>query len=245
MKLNTGVLLLGLMAGSAWAQNPDIIQNTRDTMHAVQQKKAMDSNAALAASQGNAGNPGHASAAPVAQNPAVSTSKPANAEKSIHPRNAAPKSAAKSAKPAASKGTAKKIASQKAPAEKIEVEARKKPAEGKKDAPKAISMAGRRDPFVSPVVNRGFADSGCSTGKKCLTIEQIDLKGVVKSENGFIAVVVNAVNKAYFLRQNDPVFNGYVVKITGDSIVFKQNMQDRLGKPFQRDVTKRITTPAV
>ena len=58
MKLKTGFLLLGVITASAWAQNPDIIQNTRDTMHAVQQKKAMDSNAALAASQGNAGNPG-------------------------------------------------------------------------------------------------------------------------------------------------------------------------------------------
>ena len=47
-----------------------------------------------------------------------------------------------------------------------------------------------------------------------------------------IAVVVNALDKAYFLRENDPVFNGYVVKITGDSIIFKETIQDRLGKSF-------------
>ena len=47
-----------------------------------------------------------------------------------------------------------------------------------------------------------------------------------------IAVVVNSLNKAYFLRENDPVFNGYVVKITGDSIIFKETLQDKLGKPF-------------
>jgi len=41
------------------------------------------------------------------------------------------------------------------------------------------------------------------------------------------------------------VFNGFVTKITGDSITFKENMQDRLGKPFTREVTKRISTPAV
>jgi Tfp pilus assembly protein PilP len=249
MKLKTGFLLLGVITASAWAQNPDIIQNTRDTMHAVQQKKAMDSNAALAASQGNAGNPGHPSAPPVAHNSTATASQPASVEKSIHPAKAVAKQATKSAKPAAQnrveKKVAQKVVAKKTSAEKIEVEAKNKPSDGKKAAPKTISMAGRRDPFVSPVVNRGFADSGCSTGKKCLTIEQIDLKGVVKSDSGFIAVVVNAVNKAYFLRQNDPVFNGYVVKITGDSIVFKQNMQDKLGKSFQREVTKRITTPAV
>ncbi len=87
--------------------------------------------------------------------------------------------------------------------------------------------------------------SGCSTGKKCLAIEQINLRGVVRSDAGMIAVVSNELNKAYFLRENDPVFNGYVVKITGDSIVFKQTFQDRLGKSSTRDVTKKIFTPAV
>jgi hypothetical protein len=115
----------------------------------------------------------------------------------------------------------------------------------KKQAPKAINAVGRRDPFVSPVVNLGAVGSGCSSGKRCLAIDQIALKGVVKSDAGMIAVVVNAMDKAYFLRENDPVFNGYVVKITGDSIVFKETFHDRLGKPLTRDVTKSISRPAV
>ena len=110
---------------------------------------------------------------------------------------------------------------------------------------KPLNLTGRRDPFVSPVVAHSMAGSGCSTGKRCLAIDQIALKGVVRSDNGMIAVVVNAVNKAYFLRENDPVFNGYVVKITGDSIIFKETLQDKLGKPFEREVTKKINTPAV
>jgi hypothetical protein len=86
--------------------------------------------------------------------------------------------------------------------------------------------------------------SGCSTGKKCLEIGTINLRGVVRAENGFIAVVSNGMNKAYFLRENDPVFNGYVVKITGDSVVFQETQQDRLGKSFTREVVKKITAPA-
>jgi Tfp pilus assembly protein PilP len=109
--------------------------------------------------------------------------------------------------------------------------------------PKAAAN-GRRDPFISPVVQR-TGGSGCSTGKKCLEIGEINLKGVVRSQDGFIAVVSNGLQKAYFLRENDPVFNGYVVKITGDSIVFQETLQDRLGKTFTREVTKKITTPAV
>jgi Tfp pilus assembly protein PilP len=120
----------------------------------------------------------------------------------------------------------------------------KEVAKNEKQEDKKFSMTGKRDPFISPVVNRSMG-SGCSTGKKCLDIEQIALHGVVKSDNGMIAVVTNGLNKAYFLRENDPVFNGYVMKITVDSIVFKQTLQDRLGKPFTKDVVKRILTPAV
>jgi Tfp pilus assembly protein PilP len=117
------------------------------------------------------------------------------------------------------------------------------PAAENKQASTEIHTAGRRDPFLSPVVAMGATGSGCSAGKRCLTIDQIALKGVVKSEAGMIAVVTNSLDKAYFLRENDPVFNGYVVKITGDSIIFKETFHDRLGKALTRDVTKSITRP--
>jgi Tfp pilus assembly protein PilP len=112
-----------------------------------------------------------------------------------------------------------------------------------KQEDKKWAMNGKRDPFFSPVVQQN--GSGCSTGKKCLEIGAINLRGVVKSDAGFIAVVTNNLNKAYFLRENDPVFNGYVVRITGDSVVFQETVQDKLGKSFTREVVKRIFTPAV
>lgn len=108
---------------------------------------------------------------------------------------------------------------------------------------KKWAMSGKRDPFFSPVVQQ--QGSGCATGKKCLEIGAINVRGVVKSDTGFIAVVTNNLNKAYFLRENDPVFNGYVVKITGDSVVFQETIQDKLGKSFTREVVKRILAPAV
>src|SRR5271165_648260 len=119
-----------------------------------------------------------------------------------------------------------------------------KKAEEKKPEEKKWAMSGKRDPFFSPVVQQA-GGSGCSTGKKCLDIGNINLRGVVKSDTGFIAVVTNNLNKAYFLRENDPVFNGYVMKITGDSVTFQETVQDKLGKSFTREVVKRIFTPAV
>ncbi|MGC1371113.1 MAG: AMIN domain-containing protein [Candidatus Sulfotelmatobacter sp.] len=109
---------------------------------------------------------------------------------------------------------------------------------------KKWAMNGKRDPFFSPVVQQA-SGSGCSTGKKCLEIGQINVRGIVKSEAGFIAVVTNSMNKAYFLHENDPVFNGYVLRITGDSVVFKETYQDNLGKSVTREVTKTVVAPAV
>jgi hypothetical protein len=186
-----------------------------------------------------------AAAPAITKNVAVPPSSPKLAKVDAVAKVTAPKPATPAA--AASKLPSKpavattKIAAQEPPASLIKkVETPKAPVvEAKKWA-----MTGKRDPFFSPVVQQN-SGSGCSTGKKCLEIGQINVRGVVKAETGFIAVVTNTLNKAYFLHENDPVFNGFVVRITGDSVVFKETMQDKLGKPFTREVVKRITTPAV
>ena len=157
----------------------------------------------------------------------------------------APKASAKPAIPTTKIAANEKltVVSKTAEAPKT-AEALKPPKPEPKPEPKKWAMNGKRDPFFSPVVQQPNG-SGCSTGKKCLDIGQINLRGVVKAESGFIAVVTNSLNKAYFLHENDPVFNGYVLKITGDSVVFQETVQDKLGKPLTREVVKRIFTPAV
>jgi Tfp pilus assembly protein PilP len=248
MKLATGILILGMGLGTAGAQNPGILDNTKAKLNAVQQQKAADSNAALVAQNAN---PQPATAKPAggklvsaAQAQAPSQAQPAKPQAAAVAPATAPQSKTKTKTKA--KTTSVSVNKPAQPKTAVAVEDKKNPIDPKKDAHKTISMAnGRRDPFLSPVVNHSMGGSGCSTGKRCLAVDQIALTGIVKSEAGMIAVVINAMNKAYFLRENDPVFNGYVVKITGDSIIFKETMQDKLGKSFTREVTKKISTPAV
>ncbi len=192
--------------------------------------------------------------APAAPKPATSKPAVAKAPETKAPAAKAAESKVAAAKPAPApkkgaagtpKTEAKKETKVAAKAPAAPVEAAVKPAEPAK--PKAEekkwAMNGKRDPFFSPVVQQ--QGSGCSTGKKCLEINNINLRGVVKADSGFIAVVTNNIGKAYFLRENDPVFNGYVVKITGDSVVFQETVQDKLGKTSTHEVVKRIFTPAV
>jgi Tfp pilus assembly protein PilP len=241
MKRTQYILAVAVMAGAAWAQNPDVIDNVRSTMKSVQQKQDNDMKPVLAAA-GMSAQPAKASPAQAANAPAsptgqasLSTSKPAMKKAAVSKKTAAAKTMAKTAVAA----NAPFVAQQGAAASAL---AQTKP-EAKPEE-KKWAMVGKRDPFFSPVVSQ-TTGSGCSTGKKCLDIGQINLRGIVKSGGGFIAVVTNSLDKAYFLKENDPVFNGYVVKITTDSVVFQETMQDKLGKPFTREIVKKIFTPAV
>ncbi len=108
-----------------------------------------------------------------------------------------------------------------------------------------LRPAVRRDPFISPVVKMGNVQPCTAGGKKCLAIGDIVLKGVAKTDNGMLAMVENSARKAYFLRENDPVFNGVVVKITMDSVVLRETVMDRLGHQSTREVIKKIPTSPV
>lgn len=251
MKLKTLILALTVTLGTAWAQNPDVIQDTKNTLQNVQRKQAIDQNAALSAA-GPATNP-----TPVNQSAKPAPSKPLTNNAALSaPQNkgmvaaavkpaAAASSGTKAVTPKKQRKTVVAVDKPSQPKQPVAVEDKKAPEESKKKEPREYSAAGRRDPFISPVVSHTVSGSGCSSGKRCLAVDQIVLTGIVKSDAGMIAVVVNSMNKAYFLRENDPVFNGYVVKITGDSIIFNQTVEDKLGKPFTREVTKKIATPAV
>ncbi|MGH9556456.1 MAG: hypothetical protein ACRD2Y_11610 [Terriglobales bacterium] len=101
---------------------------------------------------------------------------------------------------------------------------------------------GKRDPFQSVVAPRGGGGGPlCTgTGKACMVPSQVELKGVAKTQEGYIAMVVTGDKKTYFLRLNEPVLNGYVLKITGDSITFRENVVDTVGRTSTRDVVKKI-----
>ena len=249
MKPTVTILVCVMAAGLASAQSPSIIQNTRATMNGVSNNATAASNEALgthpsapaAAGVTHAAAQSNGAAVVTVKSPVVAKNK-GGAKRvpgAVARHGAQPKPAivTTKSKPAPGAAVAGNVGSGSADGENAASEP--KPAPDSK-----YNANGRRDPFISPVVSHA-GGSGCSTGKKCLEIGTINLRGVVHAESGFIAVVSNGLNKAYFLRENDPVFNGYVMKITGDSIVFQETLQDRLGKSFTREVVKKITTPAV
>jgi|SRR5690349_8589921 len=259
MNRKMGILVITLAAATTFAQTASVGQNSAN----AKAPAAKQASAASTSSHGQATKPSAAASAKApSSTPVVSSAAPVQKQAATSPKSTGSKAAVAQQKTtSAAKASAKQASAPKIKAAPVKAAPKVKATKGgekqnagKKEEKsdnsdqandeKKYSMTGKRDPFLSPVVGH-TGGSGCSTGKKCLEIGQIALKGVVHGEAGFIAVVTNALNKAYFLRENDPVFNGYVVKITGDSIIFKETYQDRLGKSFTREVTKKITTPAV
>ncbi|HYX70453.1 MAG TPA: hypothetical protein VE825_15060 [Terriglobales bacterium] len=123
--------------------------------------------------------------------------------------------------------------------------AAKPPAAAPAPAAQAVAGRGKRDPFVNPVVARGPGPGPCAGGKRCLAIDQLVVRGVVKAPKGWIAIVENPAKTTYFLNDNDELYDGTVVKITGDSVVFKQNVLDTMGRTSTRQVEKKLSGPAV
>jgi hypothetical protein len=231
MNRTHSILILAMVAGTAWAQMPVTAINNAKGAAAQMNKNTAQTNAALPASG-------------AAKSPAKVT--PAPAATPQHPPSAAKVTTAVVKKDSAAK---KSVAVTK-PAKAVEpAKAAAEPAKQENpDSAIATSEAAnskKRDPFISPIVSKVGGPTNCAGGKKCLVVDQVALKGIVRSQNGMIAVIVNAANKAYFMRENDPVYNGFVVKITPDSIVFRETTTDRFGKSGTREIVKKVNAPVV
>lgn len=105
----------------------------------------------------------------------------------------------------------------------------------------------RRDPFES-MVNRqkdqGAGDKNLPPGKPGLQVGTLRLDGIVKANNGMIAVVANPQQRTYFLREGDKLFDGTVEKISMEGVTFHEEGKDAFGKPVERQVNKRLYSSA-
>jgi Tfp pilus assembly protein PilP len=111
-----------------------------------------------------------------------------------------------------------------------------------------LPSPGKRDPFLSPIAAaamKGPVNCNATDRKQCLVVSQLTLKGVVQMKEGNIAVVENPAKRPYFLKENDALFDGSVLKITSDSVVFRETSSDIIGRPVSREVIKKVTAPSV
>lgn len=113
-------------------------------------------------------------------------------------------------------------------------------ASSSKDAQgRAVKM---RDPFRPLITGGGVEEVALPPGKRGLVIARLTVNGVVAMGDGNIAVVnMRGRNRAYFLREGDEVYQGRVVRITEDGVVFRETATDAYGGQYEREVVKQIS----
>ncbi len=108
----------------------------------------------------------------------------------------------------------------------------------------AYDPAGRRDPFESLLVARerpGDEVQPRPEGVPGLLISEVDLTGIFVLPDGPVAQVQSAsLDKSYLIRVGDRLYDGSVVGISQNEVVFSQIVDDPTAlKPF-REVVKKL-----
>ena len=110
----------------------------------------------------------------------------------------------------------------------------------------AYDPGDRRDPFKSLLVvtDQPALEGPRPEGVPGLLIDEIVLSGIYRTRNGYIAQVQAADRqKSYLLKVGDQLFDGDVIAINRNEVVFRQNVQDATAlKPF-REVVKALSPP--
>lgn len=103
---------------------------------------------------------------------------------------------------------------------------------------------GRRDPFVSLRNRTSNAGTGANRppGLAGVSVNEIMIRGIVRSGNDFIALAQSPDGRTFQLRRNARLFDGVVKQIMIDAVVFTQEVNDPLSLVKQREVRKTMKT---
>ncbi len=100
---------------------------------------------------------------------------------------------------------------------------------------------GRRDPFVSLLKPVGPAGPGeRHPGMEGFLIQEVALKGIVKSEGKYIAMLLGTDGKSYFCTVGQRLFDGQITAIDGSTVTFRQDVTDPLSPVRTREMKKTL-----
>jgi hypothetical protein len=87
---------------------------------------------------------------------------------------------------------------------------------------------GRRDPFVSLALGLNISMDPRPPGLSGMLIQEVSLHGIVKTSEGYIAMIQGTDNKSYFARVGERLYDGTIETIDGGKVVFLQEINDPL-----------------
>jgi hypothetical protein len=84
--------------------------------------------------------------------------------------------------------------------------------------------SGRRDPFVNLLI--GIKAKGPAAPKGALTVGDAKVVGITQGKEGYTAIIVGADNKARFMKAGDKLFDGQIIAIEKEKVIFRQDFAE-------------------
>jgi Tfp pilus assembly protein PilP len=100
----------------------------------------------------------------------------------------------------------------------------------------------RRDPFVSLIKPIGGSASAAvkKPGMEGFLIQEVALRGIVRSQGGMIAMFQGPDGKSYFVKAGQRLFDGSIVSVDPASVMFRQELVDPLSPVKTREFRKTL-----
>lgn len=101
---------------------------------------------------------------------------------------------------------------------------------------------GRRDPFVSlqKPVSASEKSGPRRAGMEGFLIQEVALKGIVRTPKGFTAMILGTDGKSYFVSSGQRLFDGVITEISATTVTFRQEVTDPLSQVKTREVKKSL-----
>lgn len=125
------------------------------------------------------------------------------------------------------------------PKPEVKAEAEKTPAYILQPKAPLYDPAGRRDPFKD-LLGGGQTKERSSTEGPEMSVDDLRLVGIAKFRGKLYALVNGPQGFPYKIAEGDKFSDGFVLKITSDSVTFRKTSEKGLRLPAPRDVVKEL-----
>lgn len=101
----------------------------------------------------------------------------------------------------------------------------------------------RRDPFVSLIkpVDTGGRVQSKKPGMEGFLIQEVALRGIVKTPQGFIAMFQGGDGKSYFVKAGQRLYDGVLLAVDQSSVTFRQEVADPLSPVKTREFRRTLS----
>jgi Tfp pilus assembly protein PilP len=102
--------------------------------------------------------------------------------------------------------------------------------------------ANRRDPFVSLVkpVEAGGQQNVKKPGMEGFLIQEVALRGIVRTAQGLIAMFQGPDAKSYFVKSGQRLYDGSIIAMDPSTVTFRQEVADPLSPVKTREFKRTL-----